>query len=342
MSLMNVAQLPKADLHLHAETDGRVERILARREGRSAFDWVTWATHLQRETPPGFARLEAWRAHQVLPTELVESLDARPDVFVDRVADAIRDGAADGAILVEVRFGSAASFRADFMPLFREAELHAQRDFPGCQAEAIISGLMPARPDRWERVLPRCLELAREGLGGIDIIPEPYAAEADWRGVAQWTARAAAAGLGITVHAGEFSGANIAAACALPGVSRLGHAVYAAADPHLLDAVRRTGVTIECCVSCNVLLGAVASVKEHPVRALAECGIPVTLNSDDPVHVGTTIGREYEIAASLLGFSEPELLEITRNAIRASFTSPERRAALLEVLDQAPAAAGCG
>ena len=34
--------------------------------------------------------------------------------------------------------------------------------------------------------------------------------------------------------------------------------------------------------------------------------------------------------------------QITRNAIRASFTSPERRAALLEVLDQALAAAACG
>jgi len=342
MTLMNVAQLPKADLHLHAETDGRVERILARREGRSAFDWVTWAKKLQHETPPGFARLEAWRAHHAVPTELVESLDARSDVFVERVADVIREAAADGAIQVEVRFGSATSFRSDFMSLFREAELRVQRDFPRCHAEAIISGLTPARPNRWDRVLPRCLELAREGLGGIDIIPDPYAAEADWRGVAQWTARAAAAGLGITVHAGEFSGANIGAACVLPGVSRLGHAVYAATDPRLLDAVRRAGVTIECCVSCNVLLGAVVSFEEPPIRALAEYGIPVTLNSDDPLHVGTTIGREYEIAASLLGFSEPELLQITRNAIHASFTSRERRAALLELLDQAPAAAGCG
>jgi adenosine deaminase len=342
LSVMNVAQLPKADLHLHAETDGRVERIQARREGRSPFDWLTWARDLQRETPPGFARLEAWIAHHALPSELVESLDARSDMFVERVADVIREAAADGAILVEVRFGSGTGLRSDFMPLFREAELRVQREFPTCQAEAIISGLTPARPDRWDRVLPRCLDLAREGLGGIDIIPEPYASEADWRGVAQWTARVDAAGLGITVHAGEFSRANIGAACALPGVTRLGHAVFTATDPQLLDAVRRAGVTIECCVSCNVLLGAVGSVEEHPIRALVEHGIPVTLNSDDPVHVGTTIGREYEIAASSLGFSEPELLEVTRTAIRASFTSPERRAALFDVVDQAAAASSRG
>jgi hypothetical protein len=81
---------------------------------------------------------------------MVDSLDARSDVFVERVSDTIREAAADGAILVEVRFGSATSFRSDFMPLFREAELRVQRDFPRCQAEAIISGLTPSRPDRWE------------------------------------------------------------------------------------------------------------------------------------------------------------------------------------------------
>ncbi len=217
MSVVNIAALPKADLHLHAETDGRVDRILARRQGRAAFDWATWARQLQRETPPGFGRLEAWWAHHALPDALVDSVDAHSDVFVARVADAIHEAAADGAILVEVRFGAATSFRPDFMPLFREAELRVQRDFPRCRAEAIISGLSAARPERWEHVFARCLAMAREGLAGLDIIPDPYAAEADWRGVAQWTARAASYGLGITVHAGEFSQANIEAACALPG-----------------------------------------------------------------------------------------------------------------------------
>src|SRR3982074_2420969 len=144
---MDVTQLPKADLHLHAETDGRVERILARRDGRSAVDWVMWPRPLQGWTPPGFARLEAWRAHQALPTELVESLDARSDVFIERVADVIREAAADGAILVEVRCVSATSFRADFMPLFREAELRAPNaTSPGVRLRRSSRGSRPRGP----------------------------------------------------------------------------------------------------------------------------------------------------------------------------------------------------
>ena len=56
-----------------------------------------------------------------------------------------------------------------------------------------------------------------------------------------------------------------------------------------------------------------------------------TFATDLPVHACTTIGREYAIAAAL-GFSPAELLAVTRNSVRASFTSTERRAALLDEL----------
>ena len=138
------------------------------------------------------------------------------------------------------------------------------------------------------------------------------------------------------MHAGEFSTANIMAAVSLPGVTRLGHGVFSAADPRLLEAVQRAGVTIECCLSCNVLLGGASSYWEHPVRQFVAAGIPVTLNSDDPLRVGTTIGREYTIAAAL-GFSQVDLLEVSRNAVRAGFTTEARKQALLHDIDEAQA-----
>jgi adenosine deaminase len=61
-------------------------------------------------------------------------------------------------------------------------------------------------------------------------------------------------------------------------------------------------------------------------------GIPVTLATDLPLHVCTTIGREYSIA-SKLAFSPDDLRSFTRNAVAASFTTPARRAALLRELE---------
>jgi len=57
----------------------------------------------------------------------------------------------------------------------------------------------------------------------------------------------------------------------------------------------------------------------------------VTLATDLPMHVCTTIGREYAIA-SALGFSPDDLLTFTRNAVAAAFTTSTRRAALLAEL----------
>ena len=60
----------------------------------------------------------------------------------------------------------------------------------------------------------------------------------------------------------------------------------------------------------------------------------MTLSTDDPVRVATTIGREYAIAAAL-GFGADDLLGFTRNAVRASFAPSARREALLAALDAA-------
>ncbi len=327
-----IAALPKADLHLHAETDARLDRILAQRAGRRAYDWRSWAQQLLAETSPGMPRLTRMGADQRADTALVDTLDADPELFVARIVNILEEGAADGAVLIEVLFGGQTILRPDFMRCFRQAELHVQQRYPHLRAEALIAATQPASAGWLDQLLPACLAMAQEGLAGIHIIPDPYDTEADWRPIYRWAERAAAAGLGLAAHAGEFSSANIAAALRVPGLTRIGHAVYAAHDAGLLEELARSGVTVECNLSCNVVLGAVQSYADHPVRQFVTYNIPVTLNTDDPVRVWTTIGREYAIGAAL-GFTAEELLSFTRNAIQAAFVSPMRRAALLQELD---------
>jgi adenosine deaminase len=144
--------------------------------------------------------------------------------------------------------------------------------------------------------------------------------------------RMADAGLGLTAHAAEFSTANCAAALRVPHIGRIGHAVYAAHDPRLLDILAQSGVTVECSLSSNVVLGAVPSYEEHPIHQFIQRGIPVALCSDIPVQIDTSIGREYALAHAL-GFSPADLLGFTSNAIRASFAPPARKGGLLATLD---------
>ena len=171
--------------------------------------------------------------------------------FVEWVANTMYDAAREGAVLVEVRFGAEWVKWLDLMPRFREAERLVQSSYPDFCAEAIIFSIWPTRPDS-NIVIDACLEVRKAGLAGIDFVSTPYDSEAEraeWKKLYCWAERAAGVGLGITVHAGEFSPANIRSALGVPGVTRIGHAVHAAFDTALLDEMGEAGVTVECCLT---------------------------------------------------------------------------------------------
>jgi len=125
---------------------------------------------------------------------------------------------------------------------------------------------------------------------------------------------------------------NVASVLRMPGITHLGHATHAGYHPHLLDMVERSGATVECALTCNVVLGAALSCEDHPIRRFMAVGVPVALCTDDPVKMCTPIGREYTIAHAL-GFATDALLGFTRNAIRAAFIAPQQRTALLAEVD---------
>ena len=317
---------------MHAETAARLDRLASERNNEPAHDWakeVRGLAHL----PPGMARLkQVFSALSSNPDhERLLALNDDDATFVEWLTEALQEAADDGAVLVEVRFGAKWGIRSGFMSLFRDAESRVRERYPIFCAEALTTGLWPSRPGALE-AFEDSLRAAEEGLAGIDFIPVPYDEEADWSDAYVWASRAADAGLGITAHVGEVSPANIEAGLRLPGVSRLGHAVHGATSAQILDQMLDARVAVECCLTANVVLGAVPSLDEHPIVELVQAGVPITIASDDPVRACTSIGREYGLAASL-GFQTPDLLSISRTAVTASFTSPERKAGLLHVLD---------
>ena len=314
----NVDDIPKVDLHMHAETMARLDRLVSGRNGAPPHDWAKDVTALAY-LPPGMPRLEhavAGRQRSFDNDRLI-ALNDDDAVFVQWLTDALFEAATDGAVLVEMRFGG--KLRQGFMSLFREAETKVRDIYPSFHAVPLVTGVWPGRGGA-SAAFASALQAAKDGLGGIDFIPIPYDREADWSEAYIWAQQAADIGLGVTAHAGEFSIANIEAALMLPTVKRIGHGTYAVADPRLIDIVLEKDVTLECCLTSNVLLGAVPSLDDHPIRKLIECGISVTLASDDPLRLCTSIGREYEITARL-GIGTEQLMEMSTNGIRASFGS---------------------
>jgi adenosine deaminase len=139
---------------------------------------------------------------------------------------------------------------------------------------------------------------------------------------------AAEAGLGCTIHAGEWAGPDsVRAALELP-VTRIDHGVRAIEDPALVDELAASAIVLNCCPTSNVVLGVYPSYEAHPLPRLRAAGVRVTLGSDDPPYFGASLETEYELCVSRMGLGEDDLRDITRTAVDAAFCDDELRAAL--------------
>jgi len=136
-------------------------------------------------------------------------------------------------------------------------------------------------------------------------------------------------GLGITAHAGEFAGpSSVWTAIYQLGARRIGHGIRAVEDFALMDYLRDHTVTLEICPTSNIRLGLAPSLSGHPLRRLLDAGVPVTINSDDPLLLGTNLSREMEHVAHALELTEDQLMHMMVDAARAAFLPEGARAEL--------------
>jgi adenosine deaminase len=141
--------------------------------------------------------------------------------------------------------------------------------------------------------------------------------------------RASEAGLGITVHAGEAGGPeNVREAIEDLCARRIGHGIRAIEDSTVVQLIRQRNVTLEVCPTSNLQTGVMPNFGHHPLRDLYLLRVPVTVNTDDPSVSDTTLTDEYLVAVKGMGLGLRDLRTFNRNAIRASFVSPEERLTL--------------
>jgi adenosine deaminase len=262
------------------------------------------------------------------PTEVLVDNDACRWVAYECVADAL----AEGLDYLELRFSP--YFMAEPHGLHPSGVVEAVAD--GAAAASLETGMQVKLigilsrtygPEVAAQELAALLD-NRDRLVGLDLAGD----EANFPGelFVEHVRRARQSGLRITVHAGESAGpGSIWQAIRELGAERIGHAVRAPEDPHLLDAMAEQGIAIEANLTSNVQTSTVPDYPSHPIHLFLERGLLATLNSDDPAISGIDLRYEYEVAAPGAGLTPEQIHQAQRNALEAAFLSEAEKQTLL-------------
>ena len=133
------------------------------------------------------------------------------------------------------------------------------------------------------------------------------------------------AGLGISIHAGEWCGPeSVWDALANGFPDRISHGVNAFDDPALIDYIADHKIHLEFCPTSNVKTGSLKTLQDHPIIKAKEKNLEFSLSTDDPGAFENTVEGEYMIAREIFELTENELHEITMSGLRARFQKQQR------------------
>jgi adenosine deaminase len=314
----SIAELPKAELHLHIE--GTLEPAMAMR--LAARNGVT----LRHRDVDSLARAYDFSdlsSFLGLYYECMSVLRTADD-FHDLAAAYLSRARADGVVRAEVFF---------------DPQAHLSR---GVALAEVIGGLASAAREQQAVGGPSVALIAciLRDRGAAEAM-RTLEALADWREdvVALGLDSAevgyppsdfvevfdAAAGLGLrrVAHAGEEGPPDyIWQALDLLGVERIDHGIRCMEDDALVRRLAADRVPLTVCPLSNVRLRCIDTLIEHPLPRMLEAGLLVTVNSDDPAYFGGYIGANYRAVADAFDLSAADLAALAANSLLASF--PQR------------------
>jgi adenosine deaminase len=314
--------LPKAELHLHLEGAIRpsTARELAERYGRPM------------PRTGRFADLTEFVVAYEQARDLIGSLDDLRRV----AAELLTTARENGVVWTEVHV-IPATYAGRLGP--DEAVVEAVLDGLAAGSDdaagaGLIIGVNRMLPvEAAERSLDLALAYRDRGVVGLGLAADEARFPASLFLLV--FGRAAAEGLPAVPHAGEGAGAESVRACVeLLGARRINHGVRAVEDPAVVDLLIERGVSLDVCPTSNVALQVAPSLEAHPLPALLDAGVPVSLNTDCPLFLDTTTVDEYALASLAFGLGPDQLAAIARTSLETSSCPADRRDRALAALGE--------
>jgi adenosine deaminase len=307
--------IPKIELHLHLEGGAPPSFIrgLAREKNVDL-------SGIFREDG-GYTYRDFWHFLEVY--EAATGVLTSPEDYARLTTAVLEESAANGVVYCETFLspdfcggGDVGAWR-EYLTAIREAADAAEAAH-GITLRGIITCIRHFGPER-ARPIARCAaETAGDWITGFGMAGDEVKGKP---GDFLWSFDCAReAGLRITVHAGEWGGAqSVRDALDALNPERIGHGVQAIEDLALVDRLAEDGIVLECCPGSNVFLGVFKDWRSHPIEKLRERGVKVTVSTDDPPFFGITMTSDYENLNRHFGWDEEVFAEVNRTALEAAF-----------------------
>jgi adenosine deaminase len=270
-------KIPKADLHSH---------------GTLGMRYSTLKRILGSDAPPpppalsGLPGFFSWTSTAIRPF-------ARQRRYAEALISAtIEDAIDDGVRVLETSF-----------------DLGVARGFPDAESYGRFAAYLRDRYANDIRIKPEIgfkkdanlradgpLIQGLIGTGAFESI-DLYGPEVHPLLLGTWTgiySSARKAGLKLKAHFGEFEGPfGLPFAAKRLGVSAFQHGIGLAKSRRALAWAVEAGIVCNVCPASNIALGAASSLKGHPIRAMFDAGLKITIATDDLVAFGSSVSEQF-------------------------------------------------
>ncbi|MGB0114293.1 MAG: adenosine deaminase [Ilumatobacteraceae bacterium] len=333
-------RLPKVLLHDHLDGGLRTSTIL------ELADQIGWT--LPSNDPD---ELQAWFNRGADTNDILQYLATFEHTIavmqtaeaIERVAfEAVLDLAADGVVYAEVRFAPELH-QAQGLSLedivdavtsgYRRGDAAAASAGQSITVNAVVCAM---------RTEQRSLEIAQlvdrlRSWNDKVVAFDLAGAETGWPPSlhADALAFARSAHLNITIHASEPPDLELISDALTHGAHRIGHGVRLRSDTSLVDADQTAAdglqlgplaqyvldhqIHLEMAPTCNVQIGAVPSIADHPVGPFLRAGFSVGLNTDNRLMSNVLPSSELHAVATAHELTGAEMHRLATNAMYASF-----------------------
>ena len=285
----------KTDVHAHVFLSTRRENM------------ERWLGHPLTKPPLKMKGLEGMHAY--IDEALAPHLEHREGfdfVAVSAIDDAIQDGVVILEMSLDIRLVKFYPDGLTELRAFIEALVERYREQTDLRPELGFARECAGDP-KWMKLAHQAIEL--DIFQSIDLYSHQEACAPE--AVKSLYRKAGEAGMKLKAHVGEFGGAEeVRRTVEVLDLDEVQHGIGAAESIEIMRWLSENQIQLNVCPTSNVMLDAVPDLASHPIRALFDNGVPVTINTDDLMIFGQSVSEEYRNLYQAGVFSAQELEDI--------------------------------